>query len=203
MPRCQLRRSRRGKLTSLPNAKHALQRLQSNLRCRPSKVARLRWQSRKTKITELEAAANQAAEAVEEAKQKAEKLQGEIDKLQTEYDEEVARFVKPSDPVTHLQKTVREAFQALSGNLKAQPFTYLLETAFTGLSSLLAAATPTPMATDVRDDIDLQTDKGKATSNEAMAVARAFERSLEGLPEDEREAKKAKMVQYVEKEKHV
>ena len=65
-----------------------------------------------TKITELEAAAKAAAEAVDEAKQKAEKLQGELDKLQTEYDEEVARLVKPSDRVTHLRNTVREAFQA-------------------------------------------------------------------------------------------
>ena len=43
----------------------------------------------------------------------------------------------------------------------------------------------------------------KAISNEAMAVARAFERALEGLPEGEREAKKAKMVEYVEKERQV
>ena len=105
-----------------------------------------------TKITELEAAAKQAAEAVEEAKQKAEKLQGEIDKLQTEYDEELARLVKLLDPVTHLQSNVRAAFQALSGNPEAQPLISQLETAFTGLSSLLAPATPTPMATDVRDD---------------------------------------------------
>ena len=74
-----------------------------------------------TKITELVAAAKQAAEAVEEAKQKAEKLQGEIDKLQAEYDEEVARFVKPLDPVTHLQNTMREAFQALSGMEISKP----------------------------------------------------------------------------------
>ena len=36
-----------GKLTRSPNAKQALQRLQSNLRSRPSKVARLRWRSRR------------------------------------------------------------------------------------------------------------------------------------------------------------
>ena len=97
------------------------------------------------KITELEAAAKAAVEAVDEAKQKADKLQGEIDKLQTEYDEEVARLVKPSDLVTHLRNSVREAFQALSGSVEAQPLISQLETAFTGLSSLLAAATPTPM----------------------------------------------------------
>ena len=96
------------------------------------------------KISELEEAAQKAAEAVEEAKQKAEKLQGEIDKLSKEYDEELARLVKPSDPVSNLQSNVRAAFQALSGNPEAQPLIAQLETAFTGLSSLLAAATPTP-----------------------------------------------------------
>ena len=133
------RRGRLGKLTSSPNAKHALQRLQSNLRSRPSKVASAMAKS-KTKITELEAAAKQAAGAVEEAKQKAEKLQGEIDKLQTEHDKEMARLAKPSDPVTHLQNTVREAFQALSGNLEAQPLTSQLETAFTCLTSVIIFA---------------------------------------------------------------
>ena len=140
---------------------------------------------------------------MEEAKQKAEKLQGEIDKLSKEHDEEVARLVKPSNPVTHLQSNVREAFQALSGNPEAQPLIAQLETAFTGFSSLLAAATPTPMATEVRDDEDLQQDKEKAISNEAVAVARAFERSLQGLPDEEREAKKAKIVEYVEQERQV
>ena len=135
------------------------------------------------KISELEAAAKQAAEAVEEAKQKAEKLQGEIDTLSKEYDEELARLVKPSNPVTHLQSNVRAAFQALSGNPEAQPLISQLETAFTGLSSLLAAAMPTPMATDVRDDEELQQDKEKATSYEAMAgeyggVRRAREAGL-------------------------
>ena len=154
-----------------------------------------------TKISEVEAAAKAAAEAVDEAKQKAEKLQGEIDKLQTEYDEEVARLVKPSDPVTHLRNIVCEALQALSGNLEAQPPISQLETAFTGVSSSLAAATPTPPAADVRDDIDMQPDKEKAISIEAMA--RAFERSLEGLPEEEHEAKKAKFVEYVEQERRV
>ena len=93
---------------------------------------------------------------------------------------------------------MRAAFQALSGNPEAQPLIAQLETAFTGLSSLLAAATPTPMATEVRDDEELQLDKEKDISHEALAVARAFERSLQGLPEEEREAKKAKMVEYVE-----
>ena len=155
-----------------------------------------------TKITELEAAAKQAAEAVEEAKQKAEKLQGEIDKLQTEYDEEVARLVKPSDPVTHLQNNVREAFQALSGNLEAQPLISRLETAFTGLSSLLAAATPTPMVNDMRRHRRAAGQR-EGLSERSNGVARALKRSLEGLPEEEREAKKAKIVEYVEKERHV
>ena len=150
------------------------------------------------KISELEEAAQKAAEAVEEAKQKAEKLQGEIDKPSKEYDEELARLTKPSDPVSNLQSNVRAAFQALSGNPEAQPLIAQLESAFTVLSSLLAAATPTPMATEVRDDEELQPDKEKDISHEALAVARAFERSLQGLPEEEREAKKAKMVEFVE-----
>ena len=62
---------------------------------------------------------------------------------------------KPSDPVTHLQSNVRAPFQAFSGNPEAQLVIAQLETAFTDLSSLLAAATPTPMATDVRDDEEL------------------------------------------------
>ena len=134
------------------------------------------------KISELEAAARKATEAVDEAKQKAEKLQGEIDKLQKEYDEELARLAKPSDRVTHLQSNVRVAFQALSGNPEAQPLIAQLETAFTGLHSLLAAATPTPMAIEVRDDEELQPGKEKNISHEALAVATAFERSLEACP---------------------
>ena len=86
---------------------------------------------------------------------------------------------------------MREAFQALSGSVEAQPLISQWETAFTGLSSLLAAATPTPTAIDARDDIDMQPDKDRAISTEA----RAFERSLEGLPEEEREAKKQKFVE--------
>ena len=46
---CKQKWSRLGKLTSSPNAKRALQRLQSNLRSRPSKIARPRWQSRRTR----------------------------------------------------------------------------------------------------------------------------------------------------------
>ena len=34
-------------------------------------------------------------------------------------------------------------------------------------------------------------------------MARACVRSMEGLPEEEREAKKAKFVEYVEEERHV
>ena len=140
---------------------------------------------------------------MEEAKLKAEKLQGEIDKVSKEYDEELARLTKPSDPVSNLQSNVRAAFQALSGNPEAQPLIAQLETAFTALSSLLAAATLTPMATEVRDDEELQLDKEKDISHEACAFARAFERSLQVLPEEEREVKKAKMVEYVEQARQV
>ena len=110
LPRCKQRWSRLGKLTSKRHARTpevAVQSAFSSLQSRKAAMAKSQ-----TKITELEAAAKQAAEAVEEAKQKAAKLQGEIDKLQKEHDEEAARLVKPSDPVTHLQNTVREAFQA-------------------------------------------------------------------------------------------
>ena len=82
------------------------------------------------KITEMEAAAKAAVEAVEEAKQKEDELQVEIGKLQTDYEEELSRLVKTSDPVTHLQKSVHEALQALSGNLEAQPLISQLEAAF-------------------------------------------------------------------------
>ena len=57
----------------------------------------------------------------------------EIDSLQTEG----SRLVKTSDPVTHLQKSVREAFHALSGSVEAQPLLSQLELAFTGLLSTL------------------------------------------------------------------
>ena len=102
---CKLRRSRLGKLTSSPNAKHALQRLQVQSALSALQSRKAAMPKSQTKITELEVAAKEAAEAVDEAKQKAEKLQVEVDKLQTEYDEEVARLVKPSDPVTHLRNT--------------------------------------------------------------------------------------------------
>ena len=59
-----------------------------------------------------------AVEAVGEAKHKADKLQAEIDKLQTDYEAEVGRLVKTADPVTHLQKSVREAFQPFLEVLK-------------------------------------------------------------------------------------
>ena len=150
------------------------------------------------KVIELEAAA--AVEA-EEATQKADKQQVNIDKLQTDFEVEGARLIKTSDPVTHLQKSVREAFQDLSGSVEAQPLISQLGTAFTGLSSLLAAATPTPPATDARDDIDVQPDLDRAISVDA--VARAFENSLEGLPEDERGAQKQKFEEYVEQERRV
>ena len=56
------------------------------------------------KVVELEAAGKAAVEAVEEAKQKVPKQQVEIDKLQADYELELARLVKTSHPVTHLQK---------------------------------------------------------------------------------------------------
>ena len=73
-----------------------------------------------------------------------------------------------------------------------RPLISQLETGFTGFSSLLAAVTPTPPAIDARDDIDMQPDKDRAISTEAMAGA--SERSLERLPEEEGEAKKQKFV---------
>ena len=49
---------------------------------------------------------------------------------------------------------------------------------------MLAAATPTPATTDGRiDDVVMQPDTGLSVE----AVARAYARSLEGLPEDERQ----------------
>ena len=112
------------------------------------------------KMAELEQAAKKAAESVEEAKQKAIKRQEEIDRLQAEYDQELARLVQTSDSVTHLQKSLRDAFQALYGCVEAQPLLAQLESAFTGLSGMLEVATPTPPATDARnDDINMQPDK--------------------------------------------
>ena len=148
-----------------------------------------------TKITEWEAAAKQAAQLRRPSK-RPRKLQGEVDKPQTEYDEEAARCVKPSDPVTHLQNTVREAFQVLSGNLDAQPLISQLETSFTLLSSLFA--TPTPVATAVRDDIDLQQDEEKAISNEALRaftgrLARGGARGQEGKGCGIRRAREARL----------
>ena len=92
---------------------------------------------------------------------------------------------------------------SLSGNPEAQPLIAQLETAFTGLSSLLAAATPTPRATEERDNEELQLDKEKDISHEALAVARAFERSLFLCPRKSDEAKKAKMVELVEQGRQV
>ena len=65
---------------------------------------------------------------------------------------------------------------------------------------MLAAATLTLAATDGRnDDIDMQPDKELTVE----AVARAYTRSLEGLPDDESEAKKRKFVEYIEQERQV
>ena len=149
------------------------------------------------KLAELEEAAKRAAESVEEAKQKAIKRQEDIDSPQEKYDQELARLVQTPDSVTHLQKSARDALQALSGCVEAQPLLTQLELAFTGLSS--AAATPTPPAADVRnDDIDMHPEKVSAD-----ALARASERSLEGLPNEEREAKKLKFQELVDEERGV
>ena len=95
---------------------------------------------------------------------------------------------------------MREAFQALSGSVEAQPLLSQLELASTGLSSMLAAATPTLPATHAgNDDIDMQPDKAIS----AEVLARAYARPPEGLPEDEREAKKEKFVEIVEEERRV
>ena len=114
------------------------------------------------KLVELEAAAKAAADAVEEAKQKAIKRQEDIDRLQAKYDQELARLIQTKDSVT------RDAFQALSGCVEVQPLLSQMASAFTGM---LAAVTPTPAATDERnDDIDMQPDKGLTVE----AVARAL-----------------------------
>ena len=149
------------------------------------------------RVAELEEAAKKANEAVDEAKQKADQLQGEIDKVQEEYDEDLARLIKPSAPVTHLQN-VRETFQSVSGNSEAQSLFAQIESAFAGLASLVAAATPTPMATDVPDDQELQMDKESDISNDTLALDRIIQRSVEGLPAEEREAKKAKIAELLE-----
>ena len=152
------------------------------------------------KLAELEEAAKKAAESVQEAKQKAIKRQEDIDRLHAENDRELAPLVQTKDSVTHLQKSVRDAFQALSGCVEAQPLLTQLESASTGLSSMLVAATPTPAATDARiDDVDMQPDTGLT----AEAVARAYARSLEGLPEDESVAKKQKFKDIIEQERQV
>ena len=93
---------------------------------------------------------------------------------------------------------MRETFQAVSGKSEAQPLFAQIETAFAGLASLLAAATPTPMATDAPDDQELQMDKERDPSHDGLAWARSCQRSLEGLPEEEREAKKAKIAELLE-----
>ena len=82
------------------------------------KAAQAKEQAR---LTELEEAAKKAAESVEEAKQKAIKRQEEVDRLQAEYDQELARLVQTKETVTQLQKSLRDAFQTLSGCVEAQP----------------------------------------------------------------------------------
>ena len=151
----------------------------------------------KEKVVELEEKAKKANEALEEAKQKAEKLQGEIDQLQQEYPQNKDCLNQSSDPAKHLA-SLRDSFQVLSGRDEAGPLLAQLENAFAGLSSMLAEATPTPMATDGLDDQDLQMDKESDIANDKLALDRMVQRSCEGLPEDEREAKKAKIAQFAE-----
>ena len=138
------------------------------------------------------AQAKAAAESVEDVKQKAIKRQEDIDRLQAVYDHEVSRLIQSSSS--------KVAFQALSVCVEAQPLLSLVESSFAGLSGMLAAATLTLAATDGRnDDIDMQPDKELTVE----AVARAYTRSLEGLPDDESEAKKQKFVEYIEQERQV
>ena len=59
------------------------------------------------------------------------------------------------------------------------------------------------MATEGRDNEELQLDQEKDISHEALAFVRTFERSLQGLPDEEREAKKAKMVEYAQQARPV
>ena len=88
---------------------------------------------------------------------------------------------------------MRETLQAVSGKSEAQLLSAQIESAFAGLASLVAAATPTPMATDGPDDQELQMDKERETSS-----TRSWrQRSLEALPEEEREAKKAKIAEIL------
>ena len=126
----------------------------------------------------LEAHTKAAADAVEEAKQKAIKRQEDIDRLQAEYDQELVPLLQAKDSVTHLQKSLSDAFQALSGCVEAQPLLSQMESAFTGLSGMLAAATPTPVATDERnDDIDTQPDEWLTVEAVARAHTRPRSRS--------------------------
>ena len=67
---------------------------------------------------------------------------------------------------------------------------------FTGLSTLLPAATPTPLETEERDDIDVQPDTPSTD-----VFARAFARTLEGFLVEEREAKKQKFQEVVDEER--
>ena len=66
------------------------------------------------------------------------------------------------------------------GTLKHSLSSLRLETACTGLSSLLAAGTPTPRATDAHD-AELQSGKEKGISHEALAVGQGF-RAVAGGP---------------------
>ena len=149
------------------------------------------------KITELEAAATAAAEAVEKAKQKAAERLALINSLEADYAKEVGRLSQRSDSITHLQTSLRDAFHPLENSAEALPLLSQLQSVFTSLSGMLAAATPTPAAVEeLPDDVDMKPDKGLS----AEAAARAFARSLEGLPEEESEAKKQKFKEFVDEE---
>ena len=148
------------------------------------------------KLVELEAAAKAAAEAVENAKQKAVKRQEDIDRLQGEYDQEVSRLVQFSDSVTHLQKSLRDAFQALSGSVEAQPSPLTDGIGFHRHAD--GGNAPSGGHRQAQRRHRHAANKGLTVE----AAARACTRSLEGLP-DESEAKKQKFVEYIEQERRV
>ena len=139
------------------------------------------------KRAELEEPARNAKKAVDEAKEKAIKRQEEINQLQTNYEWEKARSVPTPESVANLHKALRDTFQAFPAHGEAKTLITQLDAAVTGLSGLLAAATPTPPATDCSNDVDMA-----VLANEAYT--RAFFWLLgdeeADLTDQEREAKK-------------
>ena len=155
------------------------------------------------KISELEEAAQKAAEAVLEAKQKAEKLQGEIDKLSKEYDEELARLTNPSDPVSNLQSNVRAAFRLFLGIPKPSP----------SLLSWKPLSQAFPACWRLQRQ-PLWRRRCATSRNCSWTKRRTFRTRRWPLPglssgrcracqRNEREAKKAKIVEYVEQARQV